>query len=76
MIRWIKSLGISNGTIYKIIDSSLGLNDFNKNGLSFYPNPAKTELNLNVSQNDINELSISNLLGQVLIKSQNQLILF
>ena len=36
--------GISNGTIYKIIDSSLGLNDFNKNGLSFYPNPAKTEI--------------------------------
>ncbi len=29
-------------------------------------------LNLNVSQNDINELSISNLLGQVLIKLQNQ----
>ena len=32
------------GTIYRIIDSSLGLNDFNKNGLSFYPNPAKTEI--------------------------------
>lgn len=51
----------------------LAINDLNLNdNISIYPNPAKTELNLNVSQNDKNELSISNLLGQVLIKSQNQ----
>ena len=51
----------------------LGLNDENLNNkISIYPNPAKTELNLNVSPNDIDEVSISNLLGQILIKSKNQ----
>jgi hypothetical protein len=37
----------------------------------FYPNPAKTELTLNIHSNDEYEISISNLLGQVLIKNQN-----
>jgi len=56
-----------------LCSAPLAINDLNLNdNISIYPNPAKTELNLNVSQNDINELSISNLLGQVLIKSQNQ----
>jgi len=56
-----------------LCSAPLAINDLNLNdNISIYPNPAKTELNLNASQNDINELSISNLLGQVLIKSQNQ----
>ena len=42
------------------------------NTISIYPNPAKTQLNLNVSQNNIDEVSINNLIGQVLIKAQNQ----
>lgn len=51
----------------------LGLNDINiNNKISIYPNPAKTELNLNISPNDIDEVSISNLLGQILVKSKNQ----
>jgi hypothetical protein len=51
----------------------LGLNYENLNSkISIYPNPAKTELNLNVSPNDIVEASISNPLGQVLIKTKNQ----
>ena len=51
----------------------LRLNHANLNSkISFYPNPAKTELNLNVSPNDIVESSISNLIGQVLIKTKNQ----
>ena len=33
--------GISSGTIYKIIDSSLSNTDFEINGFSIYPNPAK-----------------------------------
>jgi len=38
-------LYVADGSvIYKIIDTSLGLHDFTKNGLSFYPNPAKTEI--------------------------------
>lgn len=36
--------GLSNGIIYKIIDSSLGLNSYNQNEISFYPNPAKNEV--------------------------------
>ena len=56
-----------------LCSAPLGLNILNLNdNISIYPNPAKTELNINVSLNDINELSISNLLGQVLIISQNQ----
>ncbi len=56
-----------------LCSAPLGLNNLILNdNISFYPNPAKTELNINVSQNDINELSISNLFGQVLIISQNQ----
>ena len=33
--------GISSGTIYKIIDSSLSSSDFETNGFSLFPNPAK-----------------------------------
>ena len=54
-----------------LCSAPLGLNNLNDN-ISIYPNPAKTELNINVSPNNINELSISNLFGQVLIISQNQ----
>jgi hypothetical protein len=51
----------------------LGLNDLNfNNTISIYPNPAKTELNLNAAPNDLDVVSISNLIGQIIIKSQNQ----
>ena len=36
-----------------------------------YPNPARTELYLSISQTDKSEVSVSNLIGQVLIKTQN-----
>lgn len=56
-----------------LCSAPIGLTEVNfKNNFSIYPNPAKTELNLNVSQNDINELSISNLLGQVLMNVKNK----
>ena len=56
-----------------LCSAPLGLNDVNyKNNISIYPNPAKTELNLSISQNEINELSISNLLGQVLMTLKNK----
>ena len=58
---------------HSLCSAPLGLNSLNLNdNISIYPNPAKTELNINVSQNEIDEVSISNLLGQVLIKSKNQ----
>ena len=58
-----------NSTIYKLIDSSLGLNDFNKAGLSFYPNPAKTELFLK-SENalDLSSLKIIDLTGKIILQ--------
>jgi polyhydroxybutyrate depolymerase len=40
--------------------------------IKIYPNPTRTELNLNISISDKNEISISNLLGQVLIQAKNQ----
>ena len=33
--------GITSGTVYKIIDSSLSESNFKNNGFSIYPNPAK-----------------------------------
>ncbi|MFZ4679198.1 MAG: PQQ-dependent sugar dehydrogenase [Flavobacterium sp.] len=60
--------GISNGTIYKIIDSSLGLNDFNKNGLSFYPNPAKTEIFIkNNTESSLSKVNIFDLTGKLIL---------
>ena len=39
--------------------------------IKIYPNPARTELYLSISQTDKSEVSVSNLIGQVLIKTQN-----
>jgi hypothetical protein len=51
----------------------LGRNDVNTaNKFFIYPNPAKTQLNFNIHQKDIIEVSICNLLGQVLINITNQ----
>lgn len=40
--------------------------------IRIYPNPARTELNLNLSNTETSDISISNILGQVLIHSENQ----
>lgn len=57
-----------SGTIYKIIDSSLGTNDFNKKGLSFYPNPAKTEIFIkNETGEALSTLSIFDLTGKKIL---------
>jgi glucose/arabinose dehydrogenase len=57
-----------SGTLYKIIDTSLGLNDFNKNGLSFYPNPAKTEIFIKNSTNStLTTLKIVDLTGKLVL---------
>lgn len=56
------------GTIYKIIDSSLGLNDFNKKGLSFYPNPANTEIFIkNSSETVLSKVSVFDLTGKLVL---------
>lgn len=40
--------------------------------INVFPNPVKTKLNLSIPLNERTEVSISNLLGQVLIKTKNQ----
>ncbi|WP_291114309.1 PQQ-dependent sugar dehydrogenase [Flavobacterium sp. UBA6135] len=38
--------GISNGIVYKLMDTSLGTEDFTSNGFSIYPNPAEETVTL------------------------------
>jgi glucose/arabinose dehydrogenase len=57
-----------SGTIYKIIDSSLGLNDFNTNGLSFYPNPARTEIFIkNTTGTELSYVNVFDLTGKKIL---------
>jgi glucose/arabinose dehydrogenase len=56
------------GTVYKIIDSSLGINDFNKKGISFSPNPAKTEIFIkNSTENKLTQVKIFDLTGKLVL---------
>ncbi|MCF6129365.1 PQQ-dependent sugar dehydrogenase [Flavobacterium sp. AS60] len=60
--------GISNGIVYKIIDSSLGLNNFTKNGLSLYPNPAKTQIFIkNSSETALSNVKVFDLTGKLVL---------
>lgn len=60
--------GISNGVVYKIIDSSLGLNEFEKNGFSMYPNPAKTEVFIkNNSGTILSKVNVFDLTGKLVL---------
>lgn len=56
------------GTIYKMIDASLSVNDFGNKGLQLYPNPVQNEL---VVKNDNNLLlrsvTITDLTGKVVL---------
>lgn len=57
-----------NGTVYKIIDTSLAVNTFNKNGLSFYPNPAKTEIFIkNSTEMELSKVKIVDLTGKTVL---------
>jgi hypothetical protein len=53
---------------------STGVKDLTTNYeiIKIYPNPVMTELNFSISVNDINEVLISNLQGQVLINIKNK----
>ncbi|WP_412476953.1 PQQ-dependent sugar dehydrogenase [Flavobacterium sp. TBRC 19031] len=57
------------GTIYKMVDASLSVNDFNNQGIQLYPNPVQNEL---VIQNDNNlaltSIQISDLTGKVVLE--------
>lgn len=57
------------GTIYKMVDASLSVNDFNNQGIQLYPNPVQNEL---VIQNDNNlaltSIQITDLTGKVVLE--------
>jgi hypothetical protein len=65
-------LYVANGSvIYKIIDTSLATDSFAKNGLSIYPNPAKTEFFIkNSGQITLSKMELFDLTGKLLL-SQN-----
>ncbi|QBZ97292.1 PQQ-dependent sugar dehydrogenase [Flavobacterium sangjuense] len=55
-------------TIYKIIDTSMGVNDFTKAGLSLYPNPAETEVFIkNSSEIALSKVKIFDLTGKLVL---------
>jgi len=59
-------------TIYKIVDTSLSNSDFAKNGLSLYPNPAKTEVFIrNTSELELSTARVFDLTGKLVL---NQLV--
>ena len=63
--------GISSGTIYKIIDSSLSSSDFENNGFSLYPNPAKESFTIkNSTSNLATKIDVIDLTGKLLFTKE------
>lgn len=63
--------GITSGTVYKIIDTSLNNSDFELNGFSIYPNPAKEYIVLR--SNEVNlgsKIDIFDVAGKLLISNK------
>jgi glucose/arabinose dehydrogenase len=59
--------GISNGIVYKLIDSSLETPDFRENGLTIAPNPAKTFVLIqNTLMLDLESIAIYDLTGKLM----------
>lgn len=60
--------GITNGIVYKMIDSSLDNADFIKNGLSIFPNPANTTIEIkNNNSLDLENIIIYDLTGKLVL---------
>ena len=63
--------GISNGVIYKIIDSSLSNSEFEKNGFSLYPNPAKNSFSVRSDTSEwIKTVLVYDLSGKMLLSKK------
>jgi glucose/arabinose dehydrogenase len=59
-----------SGTIYKLYDPTLSTDDFAKNGLSLYPNPASREIFIkNSSELSISNVKIYDLTGKLVLTS-------
>ncbi len=66
---YISSSG--NGTIYRIIDSSLGTDAFSKASFSLHPNPANGNVQISASGIEYPvQLAVYDLTGKVLLKQQ------
>ncbi|WP_284650834.1 PQQ-dependent sugar dehydrogenase [Flavobacterium terrisoli] len=58
----------NSGTIYKLIDTSLGTDSFSQNGLRMYPNPANNELFIKSENNIVlSSLKIIDLTGKIIL---------
>jgi len=65
---------IQNGNIYKIIDTSLNTNEFQKNEISVYPNPASDELFVKNENNiELSSIKITDLTGKTVAYQNSQL---
>ena len=61
--------GQSSGTIFKIIDSSLGLSSADNAKFAIYPNPAKEEVYIPITQSD-SSISIYDIGGKLLLQQE------
>ncbi|MGQ7946065.1 PQQ-dependent sugar dehydrogenase [Flavobacterium sp. WC2509] len=62
---------INNGTVFKIIDTSLGINTFDKTQFIIYPNPANSEIIVQKSsKNYPTEVTLFDLEGKMLLKKK------
>jgi glucose/arabinose dehydrogenase len=63
--------GISSGTIYKVIDSSLSSSDFENNGFTIFPNPAKELFTIKSSTANLaTKTSIFDISGKLLFTKE------
>ena len=63
---------INNGTIYKITDSSLSTENFDKNGFTIYPNPAKESFTIVNTNNIITQkITIYDLSGKKILSKES-----
>ncbi|WP_291137009.1 PQQ-dependent sugar dehydrogenase [Flavobacterium sp. UBA7663] len=63
--------GISSGTIYKIIDSSLSSSDFETNGFSLFPNPAKESFTIKSHPSNLaTKIDVFDLTGKLLFTKE------
>jgi glucose/arabinose dehydrogenase len=64
----------SSGILYRVIDTSLNTNDFEKNGITVYPNPASDELFVKNENNiELSAIKITDLTGKTVAYQNSQL---
>ncbi|HEX9981411.1 MAG TPA: PQQ-dependent sugar dehydrogenase [Flavobacterium sp.] len=62
---------VNNGTVFKVVDTSLSNHDLSANGYSLYPNPAAAEVFIkNSSQNPLRSFKLYDLAGKLLLNEQ------